>query len=229
MEIGGRMSKPKNGEKLTISEKFELAVQGGLQLIPYGIGASLSAIYYGAKQEKRFKRIEAFYKEISQDIEILKEGEQKHIKDKLSSLNDNDQAALVAILEELNEKIEREYIRPKIDYFKQYLISTLKDPINGNNFDERRFFLDCLALISLFECEVLSSIYKQNHSVEVVSFRREGVDEYAIVGSINRLKNYGFLEFSEDRYVAEKPLNNIVRLTSFGRKFCDFCLSSSER
>lgn len=231
MEIGGRMSKPRNGEKLTISEKFELVVQGGLQLIPFGIGASLSTIYYGAKQEKRFKRIENFYKDISQDIMILKEDEQKDIEDKLSSLNDNDQAALVAILEEINDKIEHEYTSYKINILKKYLINTLKDPVNEDNFDKRKYFLDVIGSMTLLECDNLGFIYNQETFVSVDKIKKEGVDRYEILGSINKLKSYGFLKAyqfyyaTEEEKGAETGFGENIEISSLGRSFCDFCLT----
>ena len=38
-------------------EKFELAVNAGLQAIPY-VGGPLATLYFGYKQEQRFQRIE---------------------------------------------------------------------------------------------------------------------------------------------------------------------------
>ena len=37
-------------------DKIELAVNAGLQLIPY-VGSLLATLYFGAKQEKRLERI----------------------------------------------------------------------------------------------------------------------------------------------------------------------------
>ena len=45
-------------DKLTTKEKIEIAIQSGLELIPY-VGGALSSVYFATKQEKRFKRLEA--------------------------------------------------------------------------------------------------------------------------------------------------------------------------
>ena len=49
------------------AEKRDLAIQTGLQLIPY-VGGSLCTLYFGTKQEKRFKRIESFYRELAEEL-----------------------------------------------------------------------------------------------------------------------------------------------------------------
>jgi hypothetical protein len=40
-------------DKLTTKEKIEIAIQSGLELIPY-VGGALSSVYFATKQEKRF-------------------------------------------------------------------------------------------------------------------------------------------------------------------------------
>ncbi len=216
----------KDDKRLTAKKKLELVVQAGLQLIPHGIGASLSSLYFGAKQERRFQRLESFYQKLEHDFRDMREDDLKKIKEKIESLDINDRDFLAAIIEEINEKIEREHIEQKINYFKNIFINYIIEPIKINNYDERRFFVDALGSMTLLECELLGSIYSQNKSVEVLSLQRDGADKYAIFGSITKLKNYGFLESTEFRYLAENILNDIVRLTHFGRKFCDFCLRS---
>ena len=60
-------------DKLTDREKIELTVEAGLNAIP-AIGGSLATLYFGTKQEKRFKRIENFYTDLKNDFEKFKEG-----------------------------------------------------------------------------------------------------------------------------------------------------------
>lgn len=222
------MSNLKDDKNKTLSVKDirDLTVQTALQRLPY-VGPIFS-FYYKAKQEKRLRNIEFFCDDIAKRLNNLEDNEIKGIKVGLQSLSIIDKEAFLFIIDEIFDKIERENIAQKIEYFKQYFMNTLKNPACEANFDERRFFLDILASLSLLECELLGSIYSKNSSIEVLSLQREGVDKYAIVGSITRLRNYGFLESTEIRYRMENPLNDIVRITSFGRKFCDFCLSPSE-
>ncbi len=59
-------------EHLSAKEKRELVIQAGMQVIPY-VGSSLATLYYGRKQEIRFKRLEIFCKEFAEEISDLKD------------------------------------------------------------------------------------------------------------------------------------------------------------
>lgn len=61
----------KDEYRLTGKEKFELDVEAGLQSLPY-VGGSLATLYFVSKQEKRFKRIESFYQDLSDEIRLNK-------------------------------------------------------------------------------------------------------------------------------------------------------------
>jgi hypothetical protein len=219
------MSDFNNDIKLSFKEKRDLAVQAGLQLIPYGIGSSLSTIYYGAKYEKRIKRLEVFYHELANKRKELNEID-GNIKEKIESLNEVDKAAFFAIIDEFNEKIEREYMNKKIEYFKKYFINTLLNPIKEDNYDERRFFLDVLSSMSILECDILGYLVKENKPVGVGSIKINGVDLYAIIGSISRLKSYGFIKSIRASVfgASEESLRDVLEISPFGHKFCEFCL-----
>lgn len=209
-----------NDAKLSSIEKRDLVIQAGIQAIPY-VGGSLSALYFGAKQERRFKRLETFYQEAAQEVRAL--------KDRIASPEEHDKEALAAIIEELNEKIEREQVREKREFFKAYLKNTLIYPVKGN-YDERRFFLDTLGLMSLLECDVLGFIYNQSQPLRVGNVQKPGVDQYAIVGAIGRLKSFGFLVSGQASFSiggdVDNALNETVKVSDFGRRFCEFCLRS---
>ncbi len=91
-----------NNKKLIGVERRDLVIQAGLQAMPY-VGGSLATLYFGAKQTRRFKRLETFYQEVAQEIRAL--------KDRMASPDEHDKEALAAIIEELNEKIEHEQVR----------------------------------------------------------------------------------------------------------------------
>jgi len=214
------MADPKENEHLSAAEKRDLVIQAGIQTIPY-VGSSLSALYFGRKQELRFKRLETFYKEVAEEINDL--------KDRIASPETHDKEAIGAIFEELNEKIEREQVQEKREFLKAYLKNTLIHPTTRGNYDERRFFLDTLGAMNLLECELLIDLYKNIESVIVGAIQKPSTDQYAIVGAIGRLKAHGFL-------VATLPipavwggtttdfLDELVNVSDYGKRFCEFCL-----
>ena len=214
------MSNSNGDTKLSGIEKRELVIQAGLQAIPY-VGGSLATLYFGTKQTRRFKRLETFYQEVAQEVQAL--------KGKMASPDEHDKEALAAILEELNEKIEREQVREKREFFKTYLKNTLIHPVKGN-YEERRFFLDTLGSMSLLECEVLGFLYNQNQPVRVGNIEKSGVDQYAIVGAIGRLRSFGFLVSAQASFSigggVDNTLNETVKVSDFGQRFCEFCLRS---
>ncbi|MEC0275468.1 hypothetical protein [Peribacillus frigoritolerans] len=204
-------------DKLTTKEKIEISVQSGLQLVPY-VGGALSTLYFGTKQEKRFKRIESFYEEFSDQVEQLQL--------QLPSVDFHEQDKLINLIEELNEKIERESTEQKRTYFKKYLYSTLSSPTN-DNFDERRFFLESLATMTLLECEVLLNIKEQNNPVRVGSLSKPGIDLYAIVGSVGRLRMNGFIRLQNDNIIfngGDDSLNDSFVVSDFGNRFIQYCI-----
>jgi len=61
-----------NDIKLNNKENTRLGIQAAIQAIPY-VGSSIATLYFGYKQEIRFKRLETFYKSISNEIEGIKD------------------------------------------------------------------------------------------------------------------------------------------------------------
>ena len=151
----------------------------------------------------------------------------------LQSLSIIDKEAFIFIIDEIFDKIERENIARKIEYFKHYFMNTLKNPACEANFDERRFFLDALGSMGLLECDILGYLSKQNNLIKVEMVQKEGVEQYAVIGAINRLVSYGFLSSSNlgigvDDLGADVDFNlkGSVRITLFGKRFVDFCFES---
>lgn len=216
------MSTANQNPTLTRKQKGEIGLQAAIQAIPY-IGSSLSTLYFGAKQERRFKRLISFYQEVANEL--------NNVRDEICSIGQHDQEALKAIIETLNEKVEKEHVEEKRKLLKNYLRSTLLRPIT-NNYDERRFFLETLGSMTLLESQILGRLY--HHKAEAIfqDLPPEAVDRHALRGTIGRLESYGFallvppgtpgdpvLLGKQDDYLKQS-----VRLTDFGRKFCEFCL-----
>lgn len=212
------MLKEYNDKQSSAEKKRDLIIQAGMQAIPY-IGGTLSTIYFGAKQERRFKRLESFYAELASEVAA--------IRNQMASIEIHDQVALGAILEELNEKVEKEPTMEKREFFKNYFKNTLKKPIT-TDFDERKYFLETLVAMSLLECELLAFISTQAGSIQVGNIQKPDTDQYAIVGAIGRLKSYGFLMSSQGSFVVgggqDNALQEQVRVSGFGKEFRDFCL-----
>jgi len=207
------------GDNLKGADKRDLAIQAGLQLIPH-VGGSLCTLYFGTKQEKRFKRIESFYAELATEL--------KNIKGAIPPIEKQDAPALEAIMESLHEKVEAEPTTQKRQFFKNYLKHTLFQPVSGD-FDERKYFLTTLDEMSLLECEVLAFISSSGRA-RVESIQKSGAEQYAIVGAIGRLKSRGFLIASLDSLAfggkADNSLKEIVHISPFGRRFHNFCLEA---
>lgn len=201
------------------AEKRDLAIQTGLQLIPY-VGASLCTLYFGTKQEKRFKRIESFYAELATEL--------KQVKDAIPPVEKQDATALEAIMESLHDKVEKEPTAEKRQFFRNYFKHTLFQPVSGN-FDEREYFLTALDEMSLLECELLA-IINGSAQKKVGSIQKPDTEQYAIVGAIRRLKARGFLIVFHEYFAvgaeADNSLQEIVQVSPFGRRFHNFCLEA---
>lgn len=206
-------------DNLNGAEKRDLAIQTGLQLIPY-VGGSLCTLYFGTKQERRFKRIESFYAELAEEL--------KQVKGTIPPVDKQDAPALEAIMESLHEKVEAEPTVEKRQFFKNYLKHTLLQPVSGN-FDERKYFLTALDEMSLLECELLAFV-NDSGQVQVGSMNKPGTEQYAIVGAIGRLKARGFLIAYQNSFAvgggADNSLQEIVRVSPFGKRFHSFCLET---
>lgn len=202
--------------KINNHSKRDLIIQAGMQAIPY-VGGSLSTLYFGEKQEKRFQRLELFYEELKKDIEFIKE--------KIPPLEEQDSSSLESILEILNENVEKEVQDKKIKIYKAFFINTLLNPIK-HDFDERKYFLDILANMSVFECEILEFLGKQTQPIQVRSIQKQDTNPYAIFGSINRLRSYGFIESRRGSFMMngmqDEHLDDLVFVSGFGKKFLNY-------
>ena len=207
-------------DKLSNSEKRDLILQAGIQLVPY-VGGPMASLYFGSKQEKRFKRLESFYQEIAQEVEAM--------RDTIGTIEQQNPIALEALMESLHEKIEVEPTLEKREFFKNYFKNTLKEPVSSN-YDERKYFLETLNEMSLLECEMLAFIKSQPQQSQVGAINKPGVNQYAIVGAIGRLKSRGFLTATQGSFAvgggADNSLQELVKVSPFGVSFADFCLSA---
>jgi hypothetical protein len=192
-------------------------IEAVVQAIPY-VGAPLATLYFGNKQEKRFRRLEKFYQELkeemSKSLNVYKDITQ-HNPEELS-----------AIIEELNEKVESEHLEFKRKLYKTYFKKTMIQPVNGN-FDERKLFLDILSAVTPLQIEIIVFLATQSSAVTSNTISKPGVEQAVILGSLAQLKNYGLIESTVNSIVVgglNGSINENVTLSKFGIKFNNFCL-----
>lgn len=199
-----------------LSAKRDLIIQAGIEAIPY-VGGSLSTLYFGAKQEKRFERLETFYAEIKEEIE--------KIQDSTISIDRQNAEDLGNLIEDLNEKVEQESKEQKITYLKNVLINTLKNTLT-DDFDQRKHYLDTLSSMSLLECEILSFLVNQQQPVQIKKINKPGVSQYAIYGAISKIRSYGYLESRRGSFQMngqqDECLDDLVFVSDFGKQFCQY-------
>ena len=207
----------KDNNKLTEKQEAENTIKAGLQLIPY-IGGTLATLYFDKKQQREFNRLLNFYKELSEELKGLK---------KELSLDNQDEVKLMTLIEKVNNKIEKEVLQEKINYFKNYFKNILIQPVK-DDYDEKVFFLDSLASMSLLEVEVLKFLNSQSDFMQIGTIQKPEIEQYAIVGAVGRLRNLGFLQSAgggmsfgdkSDNYLKE-----LVKVSPFGKEFIKFCL-----
>lgn len=208
-----------NEDKLTINQEVDNKIEAGLQLIPY-IGGALATLYFGRKQQREFNRISNFYIELSEEL--------KGLKGKLS-LDNQDEAKLMTLIEKVNNKIEKEVIKEKINYFKNYFRKILVQPVK-DDYDEKVFFLDSLASMSLLEIEILTFLNSRNDFIQIGVIQKPGIEQYAIFGAFGRLRNLGFLQSAGGSFSlgdkSDNYLKELVKVSPFGKEFIGFCLNT---
>lgn len=211
----------RDNDKLSTKTKIEIAVESGLQLIPY-VGGSIASAYFGTKQAREFQRIERFYKDLANEI--------SDIKETIASIDVQDEEGLISLIEQVNDKIEHEHQEEKIQCFRKYMKNILTNPVNAGNYDKRKIFLDILSVMSLQECEILVLLYNNSHTwMQVKNISYPNINQYAIVGAISRLKSYGFLKTSQGSFsiggLDDNLLTENIIINDYGKEFAEFTFS----
>lgn len=204
-----------------MTDKVEIAIQTGMQLIPY-VGGSLATAYFGTKQAKQFKRIEDFYQKLAVELE--------QTKTLIAKMESQYVDGLVSLVEQVNNKVENEHLQKKAEYLRKYMINLLKNPVTHSNYDVRKVYLDNLGNMTLLECEIITDLYQQrNNMITVGSIRKQGVKQYAIVGAVSRIKSYGFLKTTQASFSIgatndDNMLHENIAINDYGIEFVKYCL-----
>lgn len=196
----------------------DTVINAAIQAIPY-IGGSIATLYFGHKQERRFKRIETFYQELKNEI--------GSIQDRIANIKSHNPHEFRAILEELHEQIESEQISTKRKFYKTYFKSTLVNPVKGN-FDERKLFLDVLKELSPLQIELLAFLIQQGKPVISNQINKPGVDPALISGSIGQLRNHGLVSAQLNSISFGEgggQMSETISVSEFGQRFHRFCIA----
>lgn len=193
-------------------------INAAIQAVPY-VGAPIATLYFGHKQERRFKRLETFYDEIRSEL--------NGVQDRLADIKDQNPEEFRAILEELHEQVESEQISSKKRYYKTYFKSTLVEPVNGN-YDERKLFLNILKSLSTFQIEIFTFIIRHGKPVISNQIQKPGVDQALIKGAVGQLVNHGLLNSQLDSIAFDSgggQMDESISVSKFGSHFHDFCIN----
>lgn len=206
--------------------KMQTVIEAGINAIPY-VGGSLASIYSNNRNNKRFERIEEFYTNTKKQMESMEQG----LKDRINNAN-HDPELLALLIEKQNNVIETEYINEKKQYLQSFFINNLIMDTTVNTYDKKIMYLDALKNLNYSELEIISLLFQMNkpQPVHAIEFKgRPDKDRYTIVGHINRIRNYGFLEmYTGDIYTIggqqDNIHENIILISDFGKEFVSFCL-----
>jgi hypothetical protein len=194
--------------------KKDTIIEAGLNAIPY-VGGSLATLYYGSKNEKKFERLENFYKELKEEMD-------KNPID-VSGFTNHNEEELENVISDLNDKVEKETREEKRKYLKHFFISTIETPIQ-NDFDERKAFLDILDGMTVVECKLLDFLSKQQDPIQIRNLT--GEDIYVLYGAVNKLISYGFLEARRVNFTMngaqDEKLDDLIFTSVYGKRFIEY-------
>lgn len=173
-------------------------------------------MYFGNKQNKEFRRLEKTINEIA-----------KELKDtKIPSIEQHNQDELLSLMEELNDKIEKEHIEQKRLWYKNFYKKILVFP-NSNTYNERKMYLDILNKITPLQVEILTLLLKRHNPIVDTDIKHPFYSQSVILGSIAQLKNNGLITSYVNSIAVGgngRISENIV-ISDFGKSFHNFCIS----
>lgn len=205
---------------LTGKEKLELVIEAGIGAIPI-VGGPLQTLYFGSQNEKRFKRVEQFYSDLNNDLEKMKQQIPP-----MDTLVNKDE--FLGLIEDINSEVEKAKSQPKIDYFKSFYKNTLLTS-NSSSFDTHSFFLEALINLTNLELRLLKYFFDEGPAEFKGDISVPGVSEDLVIGSLNRLADFGFLTTHLNSIVLGGPssrANNGYKINQLGIQFSLFIVNS---
>ncbi|WP_461203519.1 hypothetical protein [Enterococcus sp. N342-3-1-2] len=168
-----------NQENLSPKDYINLVVEASIGAIPY-VGGPLQTLYFGAQNEKRFKRIENFYIELNNKVSQLNS----------FILGEENSDQLIGIIETIHDEIEKSKSTNKIEFFvnsyKNLLLNSTKPSL-----DMDELFVNILAELTSLELSVLILLFRNKNTVGIPVM--DGVDQILVTGSLSRLSDLGLV------------------------------------
>lgn len=198
--------------KLKPKDYLNLVVEAGIGAVPY-VGGPLQTLYFGAQNEKRFKRIENFYEELSKKVSELGN----------LVLGDRNNDQLIGIIETIHDEIEKSKSADKIGYFVNSYKNLLLHSSNPS-IDMDELFVNILSGLTKFEITILSFLFRNKGAVGTLTI--DGVDQILITGCLSRLSDLGLvnkhLESLTFGGTGEQQYN--YSISDIGISFCYYIL-----
>ena len=200
--------------KENIQDNIELGINAAMQLIPV-VGGSLSTLYFGYKQNKEFRRLEKTLIEIAEELNDKK----------IPNIKEHNEAELMSLIEELNDKIEKEHIEEKRKCYKNFYKKILVIP-NQNTYNERKMFLEILSTMTPLQIELLNFLAIQPAPVLDNTIVNPLYSKAVILGSIAQLKNQGLIDcFTNSITIGGSgKISEKIIVSDFGKRFHQFCI-----
>ncbi|MCG8577905.1 MAG: hypothetical protein MI810_23710, partial [Flavobacteriales bacterium] len=188
------------------------------------VGGTLSTLYFGRKQEKRFIRLECFYQEIKDDFDSIRE----KVSEKLENI---DQDSLTGIIEEINENVEKDYLDSKRTYFKNCFYNSLISQ-DSDSYGKRKYFIETLGKLTDMDIQIIQNLYgAESNSGYTPELKNTQENNAEFNGSLEKLKSYGLLH-SKLNGTLHPSINwaeiTLYIISDFGREFVEYCLKVDE-
>jgi hypothetical protein len=210
-------------DSLNFKEYGELALEGIIASIP-SVGAALQTAYFGRKNEKRFKRIESFYNELSKDINKL------HAQMATSEQIDSVSNELSDFMEATNDIIESQSSLAKRSMLHNAFLNILTSP-ESVDWSKSRFFMSTVSQIDMIDLKIMFAIQKipsNRWAIPEEVERALSLDHFFSIGLLERLTNLGYLEKRLGSITMNENGTNIdtyYRITNLGNQFLDFVMN----
>ena len=179
-------------EGLNWRDYGSLALEGIIASIPT-VGAALQTAYFGSKNERRFKRIESFYNELSKSIGELQS--QVATNDQLSRISNE----LSDFIETTNGIIESQSSFAKRSMLHNAFLNILTSP-EAVDWSKSNFFMSTVPQIDMIDLQIMFAIQKIPSNRWVIPEEVErtlSLDHFFSIGLLERLTNLGYLVAGE--------------------------------